>query len=89
MKTTFLINLVSKIITDQKLRKIMKIIKKSSCQVTTIAFLSLLLTSCGAANHAGCPGQDRPSFKSAYDPSMPAMYEFYVLQTAKKSNDVL
>ncbi len=67
----------------------MEIIKKSSYQIAIIAFLSFLLTSCGAANHTGCPGQDRPSFKSAYGTSIPTMYEFKVVKSDKNPDDVL
>ena len=67
----------------------MKIIKKSSSFFAIVMLISLLLTSCGAAHHAGCPGQDRPSFKSAYGTSTPTMYEFKVVKSDKKSNHVL
>ncbi|MCH2021533.1 MAG: hypothetical protein MK207_03535 [Saprospiraceae bacterium] len=66
----------------------MEVIKKSSCLLTIVVGFSFLLTSCGAGHHVGCPGQDRPSFKSAYSTSTSSTYEFYVLDSDKKSNAV-
>jgi hypothetical protein len=67
----------------------MVIFKKSSYLFAIVMLISLLLTSCGAAHHAGCPGQDRPSFKSAYSPSIPTIYKFKVVKSDKKSDDVI
>ena len=41
------------------------------------------MISCGSSHHAGCPGQDRPSFRG-YGMNDSQMYDFHMLPSDKK-----
>jgi hypothetical protein len=44
----------------------MKNLKKITTLFVAFSLLSVITTSCSTSNHVGCPGKDRPSFKSRY-----------------------
>ena len=64
----------------------MKVLKKSFSLVATVLLFTTLMTSCGSTRTAGCPGQDRPSFRGGYGMTTPTIKEFQALPADKKSS---
>jgi hypothetical protein len=62
----------------------MKNLKNIFPLFATVALFTCLMTSCGSSHHAGCNGQDRPSFRG-YGMTAPEMHNFEVLPSEKRA----